>query len=220
MAESSTVIEALDRIGNAITTYGGTPHIEFPQLANGPVEKVLIFNSDDRIVLTPAEPFPYFHSTGEGVLTDLYGRVIPGSRGESCLPVDPSELEDAGKWPPPQQLPFNKPPVDNTNVTRLGYAKNLISFADGSSIGTVGPSLAKITRLKGGGLQFWECSTQAICQATGKYEGARGMLVFNGSAYFPAWPPTLEEQIKLLEAGFPARLVRCFKLVLKKDIEP
>jgi hypothetical protein len=217
--QSTTLIAALDRIGNIIASSGGSIKIEYPQLANGPVEKVLVFNSDDRILLNTAGEIPYFHSTGEGILTDLDGRVLPGSKGLSSLPVDPAELGEAVEWPPIQPEPFNQPPVDNKHTTGVGYAKNFIAFGDGSSIGTVGPSLAKILRLKGGGAQFWESSVQAICQGTGKYAGARGMLVFNGSAYFPVWPKELEEQIKLLSAGFPARLVRCFKLALKGDIE-
>jgi hypothetical protein len=216
--QSGTVIAALDRIGNIISAFGSVSSIEFPQLANGPDEKVLVFNSDDRILLNAASNPPYFHSTGEGILTDLYGRILPGSKGLSSLPVDPSELGEGTQWPPKQSEPFNKPPVDNKHTTGVGYAKNFISFGDGSSLGTVGPSLAKIQRLKGGGAQFWESSVQAVCQGTGRYEGARGMLVFAGSAYFPAWPEKLEEQIKLLSAGFPARLVRCFKLALKADL--
>src|SRR5947209_2499672 len=137
--QSSTVIAALYRIGNIISAYGSSFNIEFPQLANGPDEKVLVFNSDDRIVLNAEGKIPYFHSTGEGILTDLYGRILPGSKGLSSLPVDPAELGEATLWPPRQPEPFNKPPVDNKHTTSIGYAKNLISFGDGSSLGTVGP---------------------------------------------------------------------------------
>jgi hypothetical protein len=216
MSKSKSITEALDNIYRAIGADEG--NIEFPQLANGSVEKVLVFNSDDKIFLDTDGPIPFFHSTGEGILTDLQGRALPGSKGLSSLPLtNPKELDDAVLWPPIQQHPYNKPPVDPTNTTEIGFAKNFISFGDGSSLATVGPSLAKILLLKGGGAQFWESSVQAICEATGKYEGARGMLVFAGSAFFPAWPPTRPEQIQLLSKGFDARLVRCFKLVLKKD---
>ena len=216
MAKSKSVTEALDKIYRAI---GGG--IEFPQLANGTVEKVLVFNSDDKIFLNVDDPnAPYFHSTGEGILTDLQGNALPGSKGLSSLPLtNPKELDVALDWPPPQQKPYNKPPVDPKNTTEIGFAKNFISFGDAedSSLATVGPSLAKILLLKGGGAQFWESSVQAICEATGKYAGARGMLVFAGSAYFPSWPAAKDKQIELLAKGFDARLVRCFKLVLKKD---
>lgn len=219
MTRSANVVQALDSIRHVLETLnvGGSGNISFPQLANGPFEQVLVFNSDDQIFLNPDTNPPYFHSTGQGTLTDLWGNAIPGGHGLSALPVDPSELGEATKWPPKQPEPFNAPPVVNTHTTGIGFAKNFISFADGSSLGTVGPSLAKILRLKNGGAQFWESSVQALCQATGKYEGARGILVFSGSAYFPIWPSALKDQIKLLAQGFPARLVRCFKLVLKGD---
>jgi len=228
MAKSKSVTEALDKIYRAIGGEGGAggaeSNIEFQQLANGPVEKVLVFNSDDKIFLNVDDPNqPYFHSTGEGILTDLQGHALPGSKGLSSLPLtNPKELEDALLWPPVQQKPFNKPPVDPKTTTEIGFAKNFISFGDAenSSLATVGPSLAKILLLKGGGAQFWESSVQAICEATGKYAGARGMLVFAGSAYFPSWPAARDEQIKLLAQGFSARLVRCFKLALKKDQQP
>ncbi|HSE19898.1 MAG TPA: hypothetical protein VLB46_22745 [Pyrinomonadaceae bacterium] len=217
MVKSKTVTEALDKIYRAI---GGEPGIEFPQLANGPLEKILVFNSDDKIFLDIAGPIPFFHSTGEGILTDLQGNALPGSKGLSSLPLtNPKELDVALDFPNPQQKPYNKPPVDPANTTEIGFAKNFISFGDkeNSSLATVGPSLAKILLLKGGGAQFWESSVQAVCEATGKYEGAKGMLVFAGSAYFSSWPAAKDEQIKLLAQGFDARLVRCFKLVLKKD---
>jgi hypothetical protein len=215
MTKSKNVREALDKITNAIA--GG--NIDFPQLANGPAEIVLVFNSDDKIFLNVDDPaLPYFHSTGEGILTDLQGDALPGSKGLSSLPLtNPAELGAALQWPNPQPEPFNKPPVDPTNTTEVGFAKNFISFSDGSSLATVGPSLAKILLLKGGGAQFWESSVQAICKSTGRYEGAKGMLVFAGSAYFPHWPTAPDEQINLLAHGFKARLVRCFKLALKKD---
>jgi hypothetical protein len=215
MSKSKSVTEALDKISNAI----GGHNIEFPQLANGPAEIVLVFNSDDKIFLNLDDPaLPYFHSTGEGILTDLQGEALPGTKGLSSLPItDQSELGVALLWPNPQPQPFNKPPVNPTNTTNVGFAKNFISFSDGSSLATVGPSLAKILPLKGGGAQFWESSVQAICEATGKYAGAKGMLVFAGSAHFPHWPADPNEQIPLLAQGFKARLVRCFKLALKKD---
>jgi len=230
MSEQSTVVGALERIGNILGAFSGSAQTDFPNLAIGPVEHVLVFNSNDRITLTTTSKTKgYFHSTGQGVTTDLWGRIVAGAHVESSLPVDLTELGESTLWPPPQPLPFNKPPVDNTNTTQIGYAKNKITFSDGS-IGTVGPSLAKILRLKGGKgdygpAQFWETSVLAICQGTGKYEGARGMLVFAGSAYFEEWPWGVKDPvkqgeliIKLLSAGFDAKLVRCFKLVLEPDI--
>jgi hypothetical protein len=218
--QSPTVRAALDGIRRAIATQAsGGIVIEFPELANGPVEKVLVFNSDDKIFLNVDDPkLPFFHSTGEGILTDLHGTPLPGSKGLSSLPLtNPKELEVAEQWPNIQQEPFNKPPVDPTNTTEIGFAKNFISFEDGTSLATVGPSLAKIQRLKSGGAMFWESSVQAISRATGRYEGARGMLVFAGTAYFDKWPNDPKEQIGLLTQGFSARLVRCFKLTLKED---
>ena len=215
--QSTNFMEVLDGIRDAIAaSASGTLGIDFPGLALGPAEEVLVFNSDDRIELVvESETTGYFHSTGHTVLSDLWGNKYPGSHGESSLPVEVSELLDALQWPPPQQKPYTKPPPDKTNTTRIGFAKNLIAFPDGSSLGTVGPSLAKIVPLKSGGIQFWEASVQAIAEGTGRFEGARGTLVFSGSAHFPDFPPALPQQLALLQKGFPARLVRCFKLVRK-----
>jgi hypothetical protein len=216
---SRTITEAIDRVRRA----ADRTVIEYPLLANPRcgVEQVLIFNSDDKIFLNADDPnLPFFHSTGEGILTDINGKQLEGSRGLSSLPItNPEELDEALLWPNPQQEPYNRPPVDPAHTTGIGFAKNFISFGDeeDSSLSTVGPSLAKILRLRGGGAQFWESSVQAVCDATGRYAGARGMLVFAGSAHFDDWPETREGQLARLTQGFDARLVRCFKLVLKED---
>ena len=195
--------------------------IDEPQLAIGPVEKVLAFNVKTKITLIPAvSPNPSYFSS-RGVITDLQGQHLKGSRAETALPTDPAVLPTLFQWPNPQGAPFGKipPNVDNTNVTTLGYSKQEYFFGDEdpSSLGTVGPSLPKITLLKGGGAQFWVGSVGAVSQGTGKYLGAKGMAAYDGAAYFPVWPSDPNEVLKLLEAGFEAQVAVYFKVVLKQD---
>jgi hypothetical protein len=216
-SESESVVEALDRIRDVLEQKKQHTDIGYPQLAIGHDEQVLVFNTEDHITLNVDDPTaPYFFSHGE--LTDLWGNPVPGGTIQSALPADPNALPLTLQWPNPQPSPFDKPPVDNTNTTDIGFAKTVIYFGDGSSIVTVGPSFAKVGLLKGGGAQFWESSCEAISQGTGKYDGAKGKLAFVGSAYFPEFPADPNEVIKLLAQGFKAKIVRCVKLVLKKDI--
>ena len=215
--ESRSVIEALDGIRNIIATFGGST-IEYPQLANGPIEQVLGFNNNETIALKNADqPDPYFSS--HGVLTDLQHRVIPGSKVETTFPVDIATLPESFQWPPKQVQPYNRPPVDFTNTTGNGYSKQAYFFNDGrDSLITVGPSLPKIAPLKGGGAQFWVGSIGVISQGTGKYEGVRGMSVYLGSAYLEVWPDSFPEQAKILAAGFKALVSTYFKFVPKKNV--
>jgi hypothetical protein len=144
--ESRTVVEALDRIGNAITTSTGVVNIEYPDIRNGPVELVLAFNNDEVIQLkdhTTANP--YFSSGG--ILTDLRGRPLPGSEVRTTFPVDVANLPDAIEWPPMQPAPYNAPPRDESHTTGHGYSKQAYFFNGGVDyLVTVGPSLPKILR--------------------------------------------------------------------------
>jgi hypothetical protein len=214
---SQNVVEALDRIGNAIATAASTVNIEYPGITNGPVEIVLAFNNDETIALKDhTTPAPYFSSGG--VLTDLRGVVLPGSKVETTFPVDPAKLPQTVVWPPVQVQPFNQPPVDNENTTGHGYSKQAYFFNGGKdSLVTVGPSLPKILRLKGGGAQFWVASIGVIAQGTGKYKGARGMSVYIGSAFLEKWPAKDADQFELLAKGFKARVGTYFKIVLEKE---
>jgi hypothetical protein len=190
--------------------------IEFPDVANGPVEEVLAFNNDERIKLTNYPAAPYFSS--HGPLTDLRGNVLPGSRVETTFPVNPSSIDGATTWPTAQLPPFDRPPLDQTNTTGHGYSKQAYFFGDGSSFVTVGPSLPKIATLKNGGAQFWVGSIGVIAQGTGKYVGARGVTTYVGSGYLPVWPRTFDEQARVLQAGFKALVGTYVKVVFREDI--
>lgn len=212
LGRSKSVVEALDRLREELGT-----GIDFSQLAIGP-EEVLLFASDDTIFLKVTSPTEgYF--TSQAPLTDIWGRRLPGSV-EAALPVKFADLGGTTQWPKPQKSPFDQPPVDSTNVSDIGFAKNFFDFGNGNTIVTVGPSLPKLTLLKNGGAQFWESSCQAISQGTGKYEGARGLLAFVGSAYFSSFPDPSDGQkvVEKLAQGFPARLTRCIKLVRKGNL--
>jgi len=216
--ESRSVIAALNSIRDVLASHGGPDGIDLIQLANGPVERVLGFNNDEHIALKDANTKkPYFSS--HGVLTDLKHKVLPGSKVETTFPVDPVKIGDSFKWPPEQPAPFDKPPLDETNTTGHGYSKQAYFFDGGAnSLVTVGPSLPKITPLKGGGAQFWVGSIGVITQGTGKFEGARGMSVYLGSAYLAKWPASFDAQAKILAAGFKALVSTYFKLVAKDHV--
>ena len=196
-------------------------NINEPQLAIGPVEKVLAFNVKARITLIPAGASTPAYFSSVGVITDLRGQPLKGSRSETALPTDPAALPLVFKWPNEQGAPFSKipPNVDSTNVSTLGFSKQEYFFGDEdpSSLVTVGPSLPKITLLKDGGAQFWVGSVGAVSQGTGKYLGAKGMAAYDGGAFFKSWPSNPADVLKLLEAGFEALVATYFKVVLKQD---
>jgi len=217
-ANSRTVIGGLYAIRDAIIASGATGGIEFPNLAIGPVEKVLVFNVRTKITLIPGAS-PYFSSQGD--IVDLAGKVLKGSRSATALPTNSAIIPTLAQWPNPQGAPFDKipPDVDNTNVNTLGYSKQEYFFGDedGSSLVTVGPSLPKLTLLEGGGAQFWVGSLGAVSQGTGKYLGAKGMGAFDGSAYFKVWPTDPKAIQALLAKGFKALVATYFKVVLAQD---
>ena len=216
MARSRNIIDALDSIRDVLE-FSKAGNISFPQLAIGGVEQVLAFNCDEIHRLTDANtPHPYF--SAQGFITDLNNNRLPGSSLETTLPIDPAKLSEVFQWPPPQPAPFNKPPIDSTHVTGVGFTKQIHSFADGSSFVTIGPALPKIAVLKNGGAQFWVDGTGVVTQGTGKYARARGMAVYLGSAYFESWPATQEDQAKLLSAGYRV-LVACYvELIYQHDL--
>jgi hypothetical protein len=178
--EQRTIVDALDGIRDVIGSFGGG--IEYPQLANGPVEEVLAFNNNEFIVLKDPAGSPYFSS--HGPLTDLNHKILPGTRVATTFPIDP------------------------------GYSKQAYYFdSDATSLITVGPSTPKIAPLKNGGAQFWVCSGAMVTQSTGRYEGVRGASVYLGSGYLPVWSNDIDEQIKILAAGFTALVTTYFKLI-------
>lgn len=215
--QSRTVVEALDQISRAIEASSNVVNIDYPGIANGPIELVLGFNNEETITLKGhTTPSPYFSS--HGVLTDLQGTTLPGSRVETTFPVDPTKVPQSFEWPVKQGQPFNQPPLDETNTTGHGYSKQAYFFNNDSDyLITVGPSLPKILPVKGGGAQFWVGSIGVVSQGAGKYKGARGVSVYIGSAYLATWPTALNDQLELLAKGFRARVGTYFKIVLKRD---
>ncbi|OLE53184.1 MAG: hypothetical protein AUG51_14420 [Acidobacteria bacterium 13_1_20CM_3_53_8] len=215
--DNKAVMEALDKLYDLFASYSEPGDIEYPKIANGPVELVLAFNNHEHIKLEGPDEAPYFSS--HGPLTDLQFNEIPGSWVDTTFPVDPSKFGETGTWPPTQVQPFDRPPVDNTNTTNHGYSKQAYFFNDHvDSFVTVGPSLPKIVRTSNGGAQFWVGSIGVIAQGTGKYEGARGVTTYVGSGYFDYWPTAFPEQIALLRAGFKALIGTYLKVVLRDNV--
>ena len=215
--DSENVVQALDRIRYTLEhRVGDDVVIEYPHLAIGPVEHVLAFKINEHHTLRDTDtPTPYF--SNQGYFSDLQGRVLQGSSCRTSLRVEASKIGETYKWPPEQPAPFDQPPSKFENTDPLGHSKQAYFFDDGSSLVTTGPSVPKLLKLKGGGAQLWVASVGVIAQGTGKYEGARGLSSYVGSAHFPKWPATPEEQFKHLAAGFEAVIAAYFKLVLKAD---
>ena len=196
---------------------GGVNRIEYQRLAIVPQEHVLVYGSEDYVVLKDVGvtgKSPYFASTG--YLVDFSGAKLPGSQILAALPVDIAKLGDTFTWPPRQAEPLGELPIDATNVN-VGFARNSFRFGDGNSIVTVGAAIAKVLQLKGGGAMFWVTSAQVISQGTGRFEGSRGIQSFSGSSYFPEWPDSTEGKVGVLMTGFKAKIHRCIKVVLKES---
>lgn len=220
---SSSIVDALDKIKEAIERGGGSGqqgNILYPKIANGPVEQVIAFNNNETIALKDATS-PNAHFSSHGILTDLQHNPIPGSAVETTFPIDPSGVGDALKWPPAQKSPFDAPPVVPTHASSPGASKQAYFFDNrANSLVTVGPSLPKIVLLKNGGAQFWVGSIGVIAQGTGTYKGVRGVSVYLGSAYLEHWPDTFEQQVELLSNGFKALVSTYFKIVYPRDQAP
>jgi hypothetical protein len=212
--KSSRVTEALDKIYNALSG-----HIEYPLIAF-PSEHVLAFNNNEFSFLKGiSENQPYF--TSNGIITDLSHNPFEGSKVQSTFPVDLSKFLDVFKWPNKQPEPFDLPTnhsVDTTNAVPAASSKQAYFFGDGSYLVTVGPSIPKIAPTRDGGAQFWVSSIGVISQGAGRYEGAKGMSVYTGSAYLKDFPLDSQAgQISFLEKGFAILVGTYFKLVLKQD---
>jgi hypothetical protein len=195
----------------------GADSLECRQLPIQSAEQVLLFGSEDQVVLKDvgvAGKIPYFASVG--YLTDVSGKKLPGSEILAALPVDLTALGETFKWPPAQSKPFGELPVDATNVS-VGFARNSFDFGDGNSIVSVGAAVPKFLQLQGGAAMFWVTSCQLITQGTGRYAGARGIQSFSGSSYFSYWPASPQGQVGLLVKGFRAKIFRCIKVVLKES---
>ena len=218
--KSESLIDALDGVRDAVLSIGGAGVIEYPLIAF-PSEHVLAFNNNEFSHLRGiAEGQPYFTSDGE--ITDLQHRLLPGSKVQSTFPVELSKFLDVYQWPNPQPEPFDLPTnhsVDTTNAVPAASSKQAYFFGDGSYLVTVGPSIPKIAFTKDGGAQFWVSSVGVSSQGAGKYEGAKGMSVYTGSAYLKDFPPKQDQkgQVSYLQQGFSILVGTYFKLVLKKD---
>jgi hypothetical protein len=207
-----SIVEAIESLHfkfEAITVKGGNYH--YPHIANRPVETVLAFNNDERIHLV--DNGKGLHFSSEGVLTDLEHNALPGSKVLTTFPVQSSDFNGTVQWPVAQQEPWTSPPLDQKNTTQGGFSKQAYFFGKDDYFVTVGPSLPKITKVKGGGAEFWVGSIGVFTQGGGVFEHVRGVSTYVGSAYLPNWPDNPNDQLKLLKAGFAARIGTFFKFV-------
>ena len=221
----STVTAALDRIAEAIRTQDGgngnstISGIEFPGLAIGPYEEVLIFEVAGHVVLHEVESpdaDAYFHIKGK--LHDLTGRDVKGGQFETVFPFKFDLAPQILSWPPEQGGPFDRPPVDGKLTDGYGFSKSNFVFADGSLV-TVGPSIPKFTALEGGAGQLWVTSVGVTTDGTGRFSNLRGMGAFNGSGYYPKAPDfSTRAGRKQLRDGFPVKVSINIKLIGAKHL--
>jgi hypothetical protein len=220
--ESKSVVDALDRIRDVLGGLAGHPgpyigNFNFPFVATREEEHVLAFHNEEIVRLRePKKPDPKFdfYLSSTGSLTDLYHIPIPGTHMETNVPLKFSDFGMANDWPTNQNsMPYNEPPISTTNVEKHSYSKQMYKFNDKDILYTVGPSLPKIIP-SNGGAQFWVGSIGAIERGEGKYVGARGISVHDGSAFFPKWPADDREKVALLKMPFPVKVTTYFKFVL------
>ena len=192
-------------------------NIHFPFVATRAEEHVLAFHNEEIVhLVAPPKPNPgfdfYLSSTGH--LTDLYHVKIPGTHMETNVPLKFSDFGSANIWPIDQNVePYNKPPIDHNNTDKNSFSKQLYQFNETDKLFTVGPSLPKIIP-SNGGAQFWVGSIGVIERGEGKYTGARGISVHDGSAFFPHWPDDDREKVALLKKPFTVKVTTYFKFIL------
>lgn len=194
-------------------------NFNFPFVATREEEHVLAFHNEEIVRLrepkTPDSKFDFYLSS-TGTLTDLYHVPLEGTHMETNVPLKFSDFGMANDWPANQNsMPYNEPPISTKHVEKHSYSKQMYKFNDKDILYTVGPSLPKITPSYGGA-QFWVGSIGVIERGEGKYTGARGISVHDGSAFFPKWPTDDRAKVVLLKKPFPVKVTTYFKFVLPK----
>lgn len=192
--------------------------IELPRLAIGPNEEVLIWE-----VLASAQLFiesetdAYWHVWGR--TSDIQREVIDGSFFDTVFPFELATIPGISAWPRPQGGPFNRPPVDSRDTTAPGYSKTQFTFADGSTLVTVGPSIPKLALTKNGTGQLWVTSVGVMTEGTGRFAGALAMAALNGSSFMDPWPD-FENPAgrKVLEDGFQVNVSINLKVIRRERL--
>lgn len=222
-AQSTNFMQALDGIRDAILHASGKGGvIEFQGIAAGPYERVLGFSTKEFIKLKVGSSGTYFSSTG--VITDVWGTEIPGTRVATSFPVvlNEEEVNKLFQWPNPQTPPFEEipPDIDGTNTAPTGTSRQAYFWNDDKdSIVTVGPAVGKIALLNNGAGQFWVAAVGVISQGTGVYKGCRGQQGYVGSSYIDPWPPP-DKLPEVLAAGINVISTSWIKLVFGKEVAP
>lgn len=197
--------------------------IEYPALAIGAPtdEEVYIFEVQGRVVLHEqkgASWDAFFHINGK--LTDLTDTAVEGGRFETVFPLKFALAPQILTWPATQGGPFNTPPVNGTDTDGYGFSKTNFTFGDQSTLVTVGPSIAKFTKTKGGGGQLWVTSVGVTTDGTGRFARARGMGAFNGSAFYQkAFDFSTYDGRKQLRDGFAVQVSINLKVIRKDNLD-
>lgn len=194
--------------------------IKFPDLAIGDHEEVLIFDvlASAELTFEPNKTEAYWHVWGR--TTNLDHHVLRGTFFDTVFPFPTATAPQMFAWPPPQGGPFNRPPVDPVDTKAPGYSKTQFTFEDGSTIVTVGPSIPKLDVLKGGDGQLWVTSVGVMTEGTGRYEGARALAAFNGSAYLKKMPDFATKAGRQeLEEGFQVNVSINIKVIPKEHLQ-
>lgn len=222
MASGSTsVIAALDRLAGKVGSVSSDCRLSHPEYATSPYEEVLVFNSPVTIKLVTVNGKQYF--TSDGKILDLRGNEGGSVNTSLQTSVTPATAAFLLTFPPVQQPVSNSLDVDTGSgslpagqIPPGSYTKQFYDFGDGNTLAMEGPAFPKLTFLEGGSsAQFWVGFVGAISQGTGKYEGAKGMGGFDGSAYFKNFPPPskFDAIVAVLSQGFPASVGAYIKIV-------
>jgi hypothetical protein len=217
---SRSLVEAVDRLRESKTPEGKAG-IEFPRLAIGPYEEVFVFEVAGHVVLyevSGPDWDAYFHING--TLLNLSGTTVDGGTFETVFPLKFSLAPQILTWPPIQGAPFVAPPVNGALTDGYGFSKSNFVLGEQGTIVTVGPSIGKFTKTKGGGAQLWVTSVGVTTYGSGRFAGVRGMGAFNGSGYYASAPDlSTSEGRKQLRDGFAVKVSINLKVIGGEDLD-
>ena len=205
MSGRKTVIGALEDIAQKIGGVG--PQDWFTNVQSSPHEQVFVrytkgpgrYSGDGKYVILNFKMY------------DLYGREDGYLNTVFEARYDPKDQSPLLKWVKPPNPVFDRPsPVEDVFIA--GFTKATWTFGDGSSIVAVGPTLATVALYKDGGSGLFVRVAYAITGGTGRFNGALGALVSNGSTY-------LEKGQKIGPGTeFFGSAIEVFKVINERDI--
>lgn len=182
-------------------------------MASGQKEHVIAFNDDEKFYLNDAQNTEPCLVT-EGCLANLHNAILDKSWVETSIPVRLPQ----GCQPAKDSyhcLPLQAPASgEYRSVRRFFFSYPKDSFE------AAGSAMIETAKLDRDTTQLWIGSTGRIVRGAGKFQGARGICVYAGSAKVSGWPPSVAGQLEFLRRGdLRIRVSSLVRLVLRDDLE-